>query len=121
MARFCPCSRAFRTLDGRGLVRLVAGQREACGLVAELVKCPGRTFPGRRLRRLAWRRVQAVQADENKSTSIRRWIVADRGSLITAGPGVVIGRAASGMRASRCRRHRGSSVPAASRLSHARA
>ena len=33
------------TCDGRGLVRLVAGQREACGLVAELVKCRGKDIP----------------------------------------------------------------------------
>ena len=33
------------TSDGRGLVRLVAGQREACGLVAELVKCRGKDIP----------------------------------------------------------------------------
>jgi len=33
------------TSDGRGLVRLVAGQREACGLVAELVKCRWKDIP----------------------------------------------------------------------------
>jgi hypothetical protein len=33
------------TSDGRGLVRLVAGQREACGLVAELVKSRGKDIP----------------------------------------------------------------------------
>ena len=31
--------------DGRGLVRLVAGQREACGLAAELVKRRGKGIP----------------------------------------------------------------------------
>ena len=33
------------TCDGGGLVRLAAGQREACGLVAELVKCRGKDIP----------------------------------------------------------------------------